>query len=221
MCACTLARWRPLCETVFAVRIMGEKYRRARSNHGILSSMPTPTNHSCLTTLMLALAVVIMSVKGHSMPQSSPSAASSILARSQQDASALVGTWELTDFSRRTTDGRITAPYGSHPAGQITYDADGHVMALLMHEERNEAGGRASPREVQAEFSAYFGTYTVDATQRIVMHDVRGSLSAERASGELRRHYELKDGSLILTFTRPQDGATNTLVWKRISRVRP
>ena len=135
-----------------------------------------------------------------------------------QEARVLVGTWELTDFTRRATDGRVTRPWGNHPAGQITYDGEGQMMALLMHESRNEASGRPSMREVEAEFSAYFGSYTVDPAQRVITHHVRGSLNAERASGDLRRNYELNDGALILTFTRPQDGATNTLVWKRMSR---
>ena len=87
-----------------------------------------------------------------------------------------------------------------------------------MHEQRNEASGRVSPPEVQADFSAYFGTYTIDTAQRIVTHHVRGSLNAAGASGDLRRNYEFKDGTLILRFTRPQDGADNTLTFKRISR---
>ena len=145
----------------------------------------------------------------------------SIAASSSQDAQLLVGTWELTDFSRRATDGNVTAPWGSQPAGRIAYDADGHVTALVMHEERNEASGARSSPDVQADFSAYFGTYSVDTAQRIVTHHVRGSLNAQGASGELRRNYELKDGALILTFTRQQDGAMNTLRFKRVSRPAP
>ena len=86
------------------------------------------------------------------------------------------------------------------------------------HEPR---AGRLSSREVQAEFTAYFGTYSVDTERRIIIHHVSGSLSAERASGELRRNYEFRDGSLILTFTRTQDGAMNTLIWKRLSQANP
>jgi len=130
----------------------------------------------------------------------------------------LVGAWELVNFSKRWTDGRVTDPWGRQPAGRITYDSDGHVTALVMHEQRNEASGRASPPEVQADFSAYFGTYTIDTAQRIVTHHVRGSLNAGGASGDLRRNYEFKDGTLIVRFTSRQDGADNTLTFRRISR---
>ena len=133
--------------------------------------------------------------------------------------SLLWGTWEIVSYSRRLSDGRVIEPWGAHPAGRITYDADGHVTALLMHERRNEADGHSSPPDMQAEFTAYFGTYTVDVTRQIVTHKVTASLSAARASGDLQRHDELRDGSLILTFTRMRDGlpVTNIHVWKRIS----
>ena len=135
--------------------------------------------------------------------------------------SRLWGTWEIVSFSARLPDGHVIEPWGAHPAGRITYDADGHVATLLMPERRNEADGRASPTDMQAEFTAYFGTYTVDVTRQIVTHKVTASLSAAHASGDLQRHYELRDGTLILTFTRVQDGlpVTHSLVWKRISNL--
>jgi hypothetical protein len=72
---------------------------------------------------------------------------------------------------------------------------------------------------VQGEFSAYFGTCLVDAAQRIIVHQVTASLAAARASKELRRNFDLKDGMLILSFPRTRNGVpvTNNLIWKRIS----
>ena len=59
----------------------------------------------------------------------------------------------------------------------------------------------------------------MDVTRQIVTHKTTASLSAARASGELQWHYKLRDGSLILTFTRMRDGlpATNIHMFKRIS----
>ena len=187
---------------------------------GVMPSI-TSCSYPVRTALILTISLATASWTGHAARQRLPGAAPrSLAAASPQDAQLLVGTWELIDFSR-ALDGRVTAPWGSQAVGRITYDADGHVTALLMHEQRNEANGRPSSPDVQSAFSAYFGTYTVDTAKRIVTHQVGASLSAERASGELRRNYQFKDGMLILTFTRPQDGATNTLKWKRISRLNP
>jgi Lipocalin-like domain len=137
----------------------------------------------------------------------------------QPSPASVVGTWELVTFTSRQVDGRVEEPWGPHPAGRIVYDTDGHVTALLMHERRNEGGGSLSPPEIQGEFSAYFGTYHVDAAQRIITHQVAASLAAARASKELRRNFDFKDGMLTLSFPTTRNGVpvTNHLVWKRIS----
>jgi hypothetical protein len=133
--------------------------------------------------------------------------------------SLVVGTWELVSLTWTTPDGRTVQPWGN-PAGRITYDADGNMVALLMHERRNEAqgGSRAAP-EALSQFSAYFGTYSVDPANGIISHRAAGSLNGENASGELRRTFKLEDGMLILGFTTVRDGVpvTRRLAWKRIS----
>ena len=64
-----------------------------------------------------------------------------------------------------------------------------------MHELRNEADGRSSPPGMQSQFTAYFGTYTLDVARRIVTHQVAASLSAEHTSGDLQRNYELSEAA--------------------------
>ena len=133
---------------------------------------------------------------------------------------SLLGTWELVSLWWRFPDGQTTEPWGAHPVGRITYDARGNVTALLMHEARNEADGRGSPADIQDDFSAYFGCYTVDPEGGVITHRVSGSLSAAHASGEIRRNYEIKDGILNLSFIRPREGepVVYNLTWKCISR---
>ena len=186
--------------------------------------MPSLTSCSCpvRTALILTIGLATASATSTAARQGPPvGTRPAVVSGSSRDAQLLVGTWDLVDFSRRATDGGVTAPWGSQPAGRITYDADGHVTALVMHERRNEASGRVSPPEVQADFSAYFGTYSIDTAQRIVTHHVQGSLNASGASGDLRRNYEFEDSALILTFKRRQDGALVTLKFKRVSRSNP
>ena len=134
----------------------------------------------------------------------------------------LVGTWGLVSFSARLPDGSVSEPWG-HPVGRITYDPDGNVMALVMHELRNEANGRSSPPDTQGEFSAYFGSYKVDAVRGIITHTVTGSLSAAHASHELQRNFEVGNGLLTLSFIRPRNGlpVAHVLTFKRMSPWRP
>jgi lipocalin-like protein len=135
---------------------------------------------------------------------------------------SLLGTWDFVSFSARLPDGSATEPWGAHPVGRIAYDPDGNVTALVMHELRNEADGRSSPPDTQAEFSAYFGRYKVDEARGLVTHTISGSLSAAHASHELQRNYELRDGVLTLSFTRPRNGlpVAHVLSFKRISSQR-
>jgi hypothetical protein len=115
-------------------------------------------------------------------------------------------------------DGSSIEPWPG-AVGRLTYDADGHVTGLLMSGRRNEGNGSSCSPEAHSEFTAYFGTYQVDAERGLISHHVEASLSAARASGKLQRTYEIKDGLLILGFRTMRNGAamTNRLVWKRIS----
>jgi hypothetical protein len=132
---------------------------------------------------------------------------------------SLLGTWDLVSFWWYLPDGKMVEPWGRHPVGRITYDGNGYMTALLMHESRNEAGGHGSPAEIQADYSAYFGSYVVDVEGGVVIHQVAASLSAAHASREIRRNYEIRDGLLNLSFTRSREGAPvlYTLTWRQIS----
>jgi hypothetical protein len=118
---------------------------------------------------------------------------------------------------QQTDPGRSIEPYGT-PAGRISSDADGNVVAILMHERRNQADGCAADPTAPSSYSAYFGTYQIDLANGVIRHWVKGSLNGY-ASGELRRTFAFQDSFLILGFTVPNDGvpARRCLMWKRMS----
>lgn len=114
-----------------------------------------------------------------------------------------------------------TAASWSLGAARISNDADGNMMAVLMHERRNQADGSSrSDQQTADSYSAYFGTYRVDFTQGVIRHQVTGSLNGNNASGELLRTFKFEDGLLILAFSKPLDGVpvSRRLVWKRLSQ---
>lgn len=131
---------------------------------------------------------------------------------------SIVGTWELLSYSWRFPDDHVLEPWGK-AVGRISYDANGNMMAVLMHEQRNQADGsnRGDPRTADS-YSAYFGTYRVDSPQGRVRHQVTGSLNGNSASGELLRTFEFEDGLLVLTFSKPLEGVPviRRVVWKRL-----
>jgi hypothetical protein len=128
----------------------------------------------------------------------------------------LEGVWELVSVTTRWPDGRVTEPWGAAPVGRLTYGADGRMSALLMDARRNQADGRAVAPEVQVSAAAYYGTYAVDRTRRIVTHQVAASLRASEA-GAIERRYALRGDTLVLTADALYEGApvTHTLVWRR------
>lgn len=138
--------------------------------------------------------------------------------RARPETSPVVGTWELLSMLWTYPDGRAIEPWGT-PAGRLAYDAVGNVVALLMHEARNEAGGRTSTPALQPQYSAYFGTYRVDAGHGVITHRVAGSLNGANASGELRRSFAFEGDDLVLSFTTERDGVpvARRLVWRRMS----
>jgi Lipocalin-like domain len=126
--------------------------------------------------------------------------------RGVEATSSIVGIWELLSYSWHFPDGHVLEPWGK-AVGRISYDAHGNMMALLMHEQRNQADGsnRCDPGTADS-YSAYFGTYRVDSAHGRIRHQVTGSLNGNSASGELLRTFEFEDGLLVLTFSKPLEG---------------
>ena len=135
------------------------------------------------------------------------------------DTLRIVGSWELMSVDTHWPDGRVTQRWGTQPLGRLTYDAEGWMVALLMHEGRNQANARAVAPEMLAECAGYFGTYRVDTQKRIVYHTVAASIRASE-SGTLERAYKLQTDRLSLTAKGTRDGllVTHVYVWRRLSR---
>jgi hypothetical protein len=130
-----------------------------------------------------------------------------------------VGTWELVSLISQRPDGSAFEPFGPRPSGRIMYDEAGYVTGIIVGEQRNEATGKPSPPEFLTQFTAYFGTYRVDAVKGEIVHNVTTSLNGSNASGELRRHYRIENDRLFLSFNRIREGQEvfSRLEWKRIS----
>ena len=97
-------------------------------------------------------------------------------------ADKFTGTWRLLACEGQWSDGRITRPYGDNPSGQLMYDGNGHFAGQIMARERPAfATGnllKGSDAEVRAAFEgyvAYYGRYTVDEAEGLMIHEVEGS----------------------------------------------
>ena len=129
-----------------------------------------------------------------------------------------VGAYTLVTYQRRAANGQVTDVYGPNPVGRISYDAAGHVWALLTRPGRQPAKDPRAPtleeyREIQSGLVAYFGTFDVDESSRTVTHHIEVALNPAWVGTDFVRKYELSGNRLTLTI----EGSTpSTLVWERL-----
>jgi hypothetical protein len=143
--------------------------------------------------------------------------------RSDKPVDGLVGTWRLVEFADLDKDGKWERRFGEHPLGYFVYDATGHVHIQIMKvpvlavfpEAKLSEGTPPSAEHALAAYAAYvayFGTYTVDATQHVVTHHVEGSLAPDFTGTDQPRPFRLEGDRLEIG-----DGKT----WRRVlERVR-
>ena len=138
----------------------------------------------------------------------------------------LVGTWKLVSASSTTSTGqRNETPYGSEPAGFLTYTADGRMSSVISYGGRKHLSfGRtgAALMEEQAEafktFLAYAGRYTLGDDQ--VTHHVEVSSIQNFVKKDMVRTIT-RDGDQITLVTPPMavNGEIQTvaLTWQRLT----
>lgn len=136
------------------------------------------------------------------------------------------GTWRLLTCEGRWSDGRVTQPYGKEPGGMLMYDGAGSFSGQIMAWERPSfATGnllKGSETEVRAAFEgyvAYYGSYTVDEPEGLMIHQVEGSFFPNWIGERQIRKFEFTvDGELMLS-TLPIKGSradlTVALLWQR------
>jgi len=143
------------------------------------------------------------------------------------EADKFVGAWRLVSAEFRAEDGSIAqSPYGPEPQGILMYDAQGSMSAQLAHKNRQPFAVpdrmAGTPEELKAAFEsyqAYYGRYKVDEREHIVIHTVTQALLPNWVGTEQRRHYQFKDGKLILRTLPITIGGkrlTGELVWEKI-----
>src|SRR5262249_22742106 len=111
------------------------------------------------------------------------------------------------------------------------YDRSGHVAAQLSRPGRTEAMLADECRDAQKVkgtpdtaqtilgYDAYFGTYTVDAKEGVVIHHLDSALFPGDIGKSITRRFTLSGDTLKISFnTTLRDGTpvTRTLIWTRM-----
>ena len=137
----------------------------------------------------------------------------------------LVGTWKLVSATSTTPNGeRNETPYGTGPAGFLTYFDNGRVTAIISYGGRKPlsvGGGVLKVQEEQAEafktFLAYSGRYTLNGDK--VTHHIEISSIQNYVDKDMVRTVKFEgDRVTLITPPAPVNGKIQTveLVWQRL-----
>jgi hypothetical protein len=141
---------------------------------------------------------------------------------SAQTNDKLVGTWKLVSASSRMSSGEQgESPYGSSPAGFLTYTEDGRVSALISYGGRKplSVGGGSADEQAEAfkTFLAYAGRYILSGDN--VTHHVEVSSIQNYVDRDLIRNIKF-EGDQIKLITPPTriNGKLQIveLIWQRL-----
>ena len=135
-----------------------------------------------------------------------------------QLSNMLVGSWRLVSWIVHHPDGRIEHFMGENPTGLLIYDRSGNMSVQIMDSFRPnfEAGysgtNLAELKEIFNGYLAYFGNYTINETEKTVVHHVKGITNPTFYGADLVRYFDLTGDQLVLSVGKDRK---NNLVWMR------
>lgn len=151
--------------------------------------------------------------------------ATAAFAAHQPGAENLVGTWTLVSVDNILADGSRVEPYGSNPAGMLTFDAGGRYSILIFRPGRarflaNDKS-RGTPEENQATVqgtNSHFGRYAVDPGKSVLTFRIDHASFPNWEGTEQRRSFKLEDGLLRYTVSTTTTGGTEVgeVTWRRL-----
>lgn len=136
----------------------------------------------------------------------------------------LIGFWKLISNEVRDSTGQLLS---SNPGqtGFIVYTASGHVMVHMMQPyRRRNVGPSPTPEETMAtyrSYTSYFGPYTVNESEKYVVHHLAGALNPGWVGSDFQRYIEFSGKRLVLKppLSKDRNGKNTQLVitWERLS----
>jgi Lipocalin-like domain len=122
-----------------------------------------------------------------------------------QTAKELVGTWTLVSITIEQ-DGKKTDFYGPNPQGQAIFDPNGRFSFIITRSNlpkfasnNREAGTPEENKAVMQGSIAYFGTYSVSDTDKVITFHIEGSTFPNWKGVDQKRLFKLSRDELSTT----------------------
>jgi hypothetical protein len=136
----------------------------------------------------------------------------------------IVGAWTLVSVSSEMDDGKTAEPFGASPKGVIIFTNDGHFSLFQSRAEIVKIAAndraKATPEEAQgivASSIAYYGTYAIDETTRVMSVNLAASTYANVTAipNQKRTITLLTPDELKFDNPKTPNGMTLRTTWKR------
>ena len=129
------------------------------------------------------------------------------------------------DLVRAPQRERRAAVVVSRQTGFLVYTASGHVMVHMMQPyRRRNVGASPTPDETMAtyrSYTSYFGPYTVNESEKYVVHHLAAAINSGAAGTDFQRFIEFAGKRLILKppVTKDSSGESvqTAITWERLS----
>ena len=123
---------------------------------------------------------------------------SAIMEREIEVRNKFVGTWKLVAAEGK---GPLMERLGDNPVGMLSYDEAGNMAVQMMNEDRATLplASDGDYEKALRGYMAYFGSYELDLVERIVSHNILGSIQPGDIGTQFKRHFEFSGEQLILT----------------------
>lgn len=134
----------------------------------------------------------------------------------------LVGTWVLVSETAHQGE-QTTQPLGPNPQGMMMFDNNGRFMMFIARTGlpkfaagKRDAGTAEENKAVLSGLLAFFGTYSVNEADQVLVLRPEASTFPNWNGGDQKRYLKLSDDQQIWTNRTPAIGAEVVeVVWKR------
>ena len=153
-----------------------------------------------------------------------PLACSQVGNHQKPTSAGLVGTWTLVSETAHQGD-KTTQPLGPNPVGMMMFDSGGRFMMLIARPGlpkfaagKRDAGTPEENKAVLAGLLAFFGTYSVNEADQVLILRPEASTFPNWNDADQKRFLKLVGDQQIWTNRTPAIGAEVVeVVWKRVS----
>ena len=141
------------------------------------------------------------------------------LARAEDTAKQLAGSWKLTSWTIQIIGGEVTEPFGPNPKGRAVLTPDGYVTFVIVAANRKPAASDADSAALLKSLMTYTGKFTIDGDKFTTKVDMSWN---ELLTGQDQVRFFKLDGDKLTLRTAEQASGVypgkrvvGTLTWER------